>query len=216
MEYGKIIAVTGLPGLFELLSSKNDGAIVRSLEDKTTKFVSSRVHNFSHLESIEVFTTRDNVNLIEIFQAMQNNEAAVPDGKDGTALKKYFETIYPDLDFDRVYTSDLKKMAKWFEVLKTNEVEIKLTERTAEEEPAEEMQPETAAAVEESAPSPSPKKAKAASASAQASKENNAGKTARKKPESAEAAASPEAGEKKKPKPPAKKAAAKKSAAKKK
>jgi hypothetical protein len=67
MEYGKVIAVTGLPGLFELLSSKSDGAIVRSLEDKSTKFVSSRVHNFSHLESIEVFTVRENVNLVDIF-----------------------------------------------------------------------------------------------------------------------------------------------------
>ncbi len=35
MEYGKIVSVTGLPGLFELVSSKNDGAIVQSLEDKS-------------------------------------------------------------------------------------------------------------------------------------------------------------------------------------
>ena len=54
MEYSKLVAVTGLPGLFELLSSKSDGGVVRSLEDNSTKFVSSRVHNFSHLESIEV------------------------------------------------------------------------------------------------------------------------------------------------------------------
>jgi hypothetical protein len=60
MEYSKIIAVTGLSGLFELVGSKSDGAIVRSLEDKSTKFVSSRVHSFSHLESIEVYTERDN------------------------------------------------------------------------------------------------------------------------------------------------------------
>lgn len=66
MEYSKIIAVTGLPGLQELISSKNDGAIVRSLEDKSTKFVSSRVHNFSHLESIEVYTVSDNVNLVDL------------------------------------------------------------------------------------------------------------------------------------------------------
>ena len=56
MEYSKLVAVTGLPGLFELINSKTDGAIVRSLEDKSTRFVSSRVHNFSHLESIEVYT----------------------------------------------------------------------------------------------------------------------------------------------------------------
>jgi hypothetical protein len=139
MEYGKIIAVTGLPGLFELLTSKNDGAIVRSLEDKSTKFVSSRVHNFSHLESIEVFTVRDNINLVEIFQAMEKEKGNVPDGKDAASLRKYFEKVYPDLDFERVYTSDLKKMAKWYEVLKSNEIEIKLTEREEEEEEQEQQ-----------------------------------------------------------------------------
>jgi hypothetical protein len=138
MEYGKIIAVTGLPGLFELLTSKNDGAIVRSLEDKSTKFVSSRVHNFSHLESIEVFTVRDNINLVEVFQAMEKEKGNVPDGKDAAALRKYFEKVYPDLDFERVYTSDLKKMAKWYEVLKSNDIEIKLTEREEAEEQEEE------------------------------------------------------------------------------
>ncbi|MEP7257481.1 MAG: DUF5606 domain-containing protein [Flavitalea sp.] len=141
MEYGKIIAVTGMPGLFELLSSKNDGAIVRSLEDKTSKFVSSRVHNFSHLESIEVFTVTDNVNLSEIFQAMEKSESKTPDTKDASALKKYFEKVYPDLDFERVYSSDLKKMVKWFAVLKENAIEIKLTpvpeETEAEEEETE-------------------------------------------------------------------------------
>ena len=137
MEYGKIIAVTGLPGLFELMSSKNDGAIVRSLEDKTTKFVSSRIHNFSHLESIEVFTVRDNVNLAEVFQAMEKSGDALPEDKDNSKLKAYFEKNFPDLDFSRVYTSDLKKMVKWYNVLKANNVDIKV--RTAEEGQEEEV-----------------------------------------------------------------------------
>jgi hypothetical protein len=47
MEYGKLVAVTGLPGLFELVSSKSDGGIVRSLDDKSTKFVSTRIHRIS-------------------------------------------------------------------------------------------------------------------------------------------------------------------------
>ena len=71
MEYSRIVAVTGLPGLFEIVSSKTDGALVRSLEDKTTKFVSSRIHNLSHLESIEVYTVNDNVNLAEVLNAMK-------------------------------------------------------------------------------------------------------------------------------------------------
>jgi len=133
MEYGKIISVTGLGGLFELVGSKKDGAIVRSLEDKTTRFVASRVHNFSHLESIEVYTVRDNVNLVDVFTAMKNSGEPLPSEKDGAAVKAYFQKVYPDMDFERVYASDMKKMVKWFSVLQANNVEFKLSE-TAEED----------------------------------------------------------------------------------
>jgi len=137
MEYSKIISVTGLPGLFELLSSKTDGAVVRSLEDNSTKFASSRKHNFSHLESIEVFTVRDNVNLVDIFNAMADSKEALPDPKDNKALKGYFEKVYPDMDFDRVYSSDMKKMVKWFQLLSEKGIEIKLSELPEEEPEAE-------------------------------------------------------------------------------
>ncbi|MFI5193870.1 MAG: DUF5606 domain-containing protein [Chitinophagales bacterium] len=134
MEYSKIIAITGLTGLYELVSSKSDGGIVRSLEDKTTRFVSSRVHQFSHLESIEVYTNRHNENLVTILKAMEASNEKLPDEKDPAALKAYFEKVYPDLDHSRVYSSDLKKMIKWFAVLQANKVEIKLSEPVAEAE----------------------------------------------------------------------------------
>ena len=129
MDYNKLVSVTGLSGLFELLSSKADGGVVRSLEDKSTKFVSTRIHNFSHLESIEVFTTTDNVNLVDVFTAMKDSTEKLPDAKaDTKAIKAYFEKVYPTMDFERVYASDMKKMLKWFEVLQANNVEIKLSE----------------------------------------------------------------------------------------
>ena len=134
MDYSKMISVSGLPGLFELLSSKNDGALLRSLNDKTTKFVSSRVHQFSHLESIEVYTQRDNVNLVDVFKAMDESKESLPSEKDADAIRKYFEKVYPEMDFDRVYTSDMKKMIKWFDALKKNDIEIKLSEIEEEEE----------------------------------------------------------------------------------
>lgn len=118
-------------GLFELVSSKNDGAILRSLDDKTTKFVSSRVHHFSHLESIEVYTIRENVNLVDIFKAMEASSESLPADKDTKAVKAYFEKVYPDMDFERVYDSDRKKMIKWFSTLKANNVALKLSEEEA-------------------------------------------------------------------------------------
>ena len=138
MSYNKIVSVTGLGGLYELVSSKADGGIVRSLEDKSTKFVSNRIHNFSHLESIEIFTVKDNVNLVDVFKAMKESKETKPDGKaDTKAVKTYFEKVYPDIDFERVYASDMKKMVKWFEILDKAGVEIKLTEQAEGEEVAE-------------------------------------------------------------------------------
>ena len=101
MEYNKLISVTGFSGLFELVTSKTDGAIVRSLEDNTTKFVSSRVHQFSHLESIEVYTTDENVNLADIFKAMDASTEALPSEKDNKSVKSYFEKVFPSMDFER-------------------------------------------------------------------------------------------------------------------
>ena len=147
MEYSKLVAVTGLPGLFELISSRGDGAVVRSLDDNKTQFVSSRVHNFSHLESIEVYTQRENVNLVDVFNAMEKESASLPNANDNAAVKKYFDKVYPEMDFEKVYPSDMKKMVKWFDSLKKHNVEIKLTELPEETpEPVEEEVKEEAVA----------------------------------------------------------------------
>src|SRR5215470_1824624 len=174
MEYSKIVSVTGLPGLFELVNTKSDGAIVRSLDDKTTRFASSRIHNFSHLETIEVYTVSDNVNLSEVFQAMEKNSGSLPDTKDNDAIRKYFEKVYGDIDFERVYNSDLKKMIKWFEVLRKNNVEIKLSEPESEEIAEEIPEPVKAEAKKESSSAAEKKTAKKSS------------KTSEKKEEAAE------------------------------
>lgn len=133
MEYSKLIAITGFGGLFELISSKKDGAVVESLADRKRSFVSNRVHQFSHLESIEVYTMQDNVNLSEVFKAMEASSVEMP-AMDNAAIKKYFQQVYPDMDFERVYMSDMKKMVKWYNELKQNNVEIKLTDAGEETE----------------------------------------------------------------------------------
>jgi len=139
MDYNKLVSISGLSGLYELLSSKADGGVVCSLEDKTTKFVSTRVHNFSHLESIEIFTVKDNVNLVEIFTAMKASKETLPDAKaDSKIIQAYFKKVYPEMDFERVYVSDMKKMIKWLEVLNANNIEIKISENHEQDAAAQE------------------------------------------------------------------------------
>ena len=124
MDYREIVSVTGIGGLFQLLATKSDGAIVRNLADKSTKFIPARLHNVTPLESIEVYTTGENVRLHEVFEKMTaNSSVSMPDGKaDNTAIKGYFQQVFPDLDEDRVYISDMKKMLKWYLILKENEL----------------------------------------------------------------------------------------------
>ena len=122
MEYREIVSVTGLGGLYQLLSTKSDGAIVRNLADNTTKFISARLHNVTPLESIEIYTTSNNVRLHEVLEQMKSKETAKPDTKKASndEIKSYFKEVYPDMDEDRVYVSDMKKMLKWFDLLNTN------------------------------------------------------------------------------------------------
>ena len=132
MEYNKLISVAGLPGLYELVSSKSDGAIVKSLQDGSTRFASTRQHQFSQLESIEIYTQRENVNLADVFKAMQTAGTPLPDEKDAKAIKAYFEKVYPELDFERVYTSDMKKMVKWYSIIQDKGIEIKISDEQQE------------------------------------------------------------------------------------
>lgn len=187
MEYSKLISVTGLGGLFELMASKTDGAIVKSLDDKSTKFVSSRQHSFSHLESIEVYTVRDNVNLVDVFTAMGASSETLPSEKDPAAVKGYFTKVFPDLDFDRVYASDMKKMVRWFDILKKNDVEIKLREEVAEDELEEtETVAEEAVKEEKPAEKKAAKKKETVAEEAVATEELPKKKTAPKKKKSEE------------------------------
>lgn len=137
MEYKKIISVTGFSGLFEVIGKKTDGAIVRSLEDKQTRFISSRLHEFSQLEGIEIYTTQENVNMVEFFKLMKESNEKLPSEKDAAALKSYFQKIYPTIDLERVYVSDMKKMVKWFQLLQANNVAFILEETQPEEQVVE-------------------------------------------------------------------------------
>ena len=125
MDYREIVAVTGMGGLYQLKATKNDGAIVRNLDDNTVKFLPARLHTVTPLESIEVYTISDNVRLHEVFLKMKENEGvAKPNIKtaNNNDIKAYFKGIFPEFDEERVYVSDMKKMLKWFEVLQKNDM----------------------------------------------------------------------------------------------
>ncbi len=160
MKYNELVAISGLSGLYQLISTKSDGAIVKNLDDQTTKFVPARLHNVTPLDSIEVFTETDNVRLFEVFLDFQKNEASAGsfdmNGADQKAIKNHFGKLFPAYDKTRVYVSDMKKMIKWFAVLK----KLDLLHEESNQEVVEEQVAAVESAVEvENAPAEKPKRA---------------------------------------------------------
>lgn len=121
MNLKDILAVSGMPGLFKLVNSRNNGLQVTSLNDSSrTIFCSMRKHQFTPMETVAVYTMSDTIELSTIFERMleqlEENPPASPSGSKAE-IEDYFSSIVPDYDEDRVYISDMKKVIKWFAIL---------------------------------------------------------------------------------------------------
>jgi len=139
MRFQDLVSVSGLSGLYQLVGSRGDGAIVKNFEDDKTSFISARKHEVTPLDSIEVFTQTENIALKEVFIRFKENEASVDsldvlsEGKD--KIIEVFNKLLPNYDKDRVYLGDMKKMIKWYAVLK----KLDLLESLKSEEGQEEI-----------------------------------------------------------------------------
>jgi hypothetical protein len=119
MEFNKIIAVTGKPGLFQVVSQTKTGIIVESLTDKK-RFPILSTQNVSLLENIAIFTYEEEVPLLTVFKSIYEKEEGketISHKESGKKLAAFFTEILPDYDEDRVYTSNIKKIIQWYNAL---------------------------------------------------------------------------------------------------
>ncbi len=141
MDLSEIAAITGMPGLFRITGRRNDGLIVTSLLDGKTQFVAGRTHLFTTLDNITLYTTGEPVALKEVLSSIKEKEGKnpLPDGKDDAKTKSWLETVLPDYDKEKVYVSDMKKLAKWYGILNAKDLIAELTsDKPAVEETTEE------------------------------------------------------------------------------
>lgn len=135
MTLAEIVAITGMPGIYKVVSRRNDGLIAQSLESGQTAFIPARTHLFTSLDTITIYTQGDGIELRKVFSEMLKQQAdrPVPDGKGkDDELKQYIAAIIPDYDQEKVYVSDMKKMVKWFHLLSAKGWMEELVSETAE------------------------------------------------------------------------------------
>ena len=123
MSLEKILAISGKPGLYEIITQTRTGAVVQSLIDK--KRITVGAHsNISILSEIAIYTLTEEVPLRDVLRKVMNKENGQPTSishKDGkNALEEYFFDVLPDYDEDRVYASDIKKVIQWYNLLQAN------------------------------------------------------------------------------------------------
>ncbi len=134
MKLEEIIAVTGKPGLFKILSQSKNSVIVESLLDNK-KLPITATQNVSILENIAIYTYDEEIPLKLVFKTIFEKEGGkecISHKESGNKLTAYFSEILPEYDDERVYVSNIKKVLQWYNILLKNGFDFStITEKEA-------------------------------------------------------------------------------------
>lgn len=115
----KILSISGKPGLFKMINNTPNAIIVESLLDgkRSAAYSNSKI---IALEDISIYTENEDMPLKEVFKRMyekENGQQALSHKAPTENILAYFAEIVPEYDKDRVYTSDMKKIIQWYNLL---------------------------------------------------------------------------------------------------
>tara|TARA_B110000285_G_scaffold225859_1_gene284721 strand:- start:1782 stop:2411 length:630 start_codon:yes stop_codon:yes gene_type:complete len=144
MVIQEIIAIAGKPGLYRILKTNRANLVVESMLDKKRLSIpgTSRI---SSLADITMYTTGEDALLMDILNLMSEKagqDAAPESNSAPQVVRDFIDAIVPNLDHERVYNSDLKKLVQWFSTLRKNEA-FPLTSEAKKEEDADDVTDES-------------------------------------------------------------------------
>jgi hypothetical protein len=144
-ELQELAAISGMPGLYRLVRAARHGVLVESLDEKATRTLAPARNKVSLLSEISIYTQDpdETVPLTEVFERIyQKHGAASPVTSKSSEgeLTDFLAGVIPDYDRDRVYLSDIKKLASWYGIVSKHRpyVEAPAATEAAEEAPAAE------------------------------------------------------------------------------
>lgn len=120
-----ILAISGKPGLYKLVSRGNRNLIVESIDAKHHRFPAFATDRVISLADIAMYTDEEEVPLADVLTSIKNKENG---GKCSLDYKKanrdqlfdYLAEVLPAFDRDRVHPSDVKKLLQWYDILIEN------------------------------------------------------------------------------------------------
>lgn len=133
-----ILAISGKPGLYKLISRGKNNLIVEALDSTHHRIPAFATERITSLADIAMFTETDDVPLMDVLdnlKTLENGQKASTDPKKASSkeLQDYFTKVLPEWDRDRVHVSDIKKLITWYNIL----VEAGITDFKEEMQPTE-------------------------------------------------------------------------------
>lgn len=122
MKLSEIVSISGKPGLFLFINSSRVPYTVEELETGRRMPVFGR-EKMSLLSNISMYTIEGEKPLAEVMQGMYETFGEeIPDAKSvsesAESLRDFMDKALPNWDKERIHQSDIKKLAKWYQILR--------------------------------------------------------------------------------------------------
>ena len=119
----KILAISGKPGLYKLISRGNKSLIVETVDEQKKRIPAFGADRVVSLGDISIYTNDDSeVPLADVFESIKANYGVKPlDLSPKKASQDdiiaFFTKVLPNYDTDRVRVSDMRKVLSWYNIL---------------------------------------------------------------------------------------------------
>lgn len=120
-----ILAISGKPGLYKLVSRGNNNLIVETVDAQKKRFPAFAADKVISLADIAMYTDEKEVPLREVLNNIKTKEGGKVASIDYRKASKeelftYLGEVLPNFDRDRVYPADAKKLVQWYNLLVEN------------------------------------------------------------------------------------------------
>lgn len=117
-----ILAISGKPGLYKLVSRAKNSLIVEALDGTHRRQPAFSTDRITSLADIAMYTETEDVPLHKVLSNLKELEQGKPASIDikkagNDELREYFGKVLPEFDRERVHNSDIKKLMQWYNIL---------------------------------------------------------------------------------------------------
>ncbi|MEB2784665.1 DUF5606 family protein [Algoriphagus persicinus] len=140
MNFKDLATVAGKPGLFKVLKPSRTGVILESMDTKKTKLVAGMAQRVSILSDISIYTLTEEgaeplESVMQKIEAEFQGDLGLDANPDDAELRAFMKHVLPEVDEARVYTSDIKKLINWYNLLRAQAPGVLV--KSEEEKPEE-------------------------------------------------------------------------------